>query len=116
MLGGLHGKESSHETLSLDRLYIQTENLQSGPGIKKAIYATNDMPPHHISIDLTIHSCTHKYNSIKHKIIKHLSDLRSSNASPLLVPPNLHPAIGAAAHIGQELVSLHRILIKVSQI
>ena len=59
----------------------ERENLQSDPGIKKAFYATNDVPPCHISIDVTIHSCTHKYNSIKHKIFKHLSDLRSSNAS-----------------------------------
>ena len=77
---------------------MKRENIQSGPVVKKAFYATNDVPPCHISIDLTIHSCTHKYNSIKHKILKHLSNLRSSNASHLLVPPNLHPTVGAATH------------------
>ena len=86
------------------------ENLQSGPGVKKAFYATNDVPPRHISIDLTIHSCTHKYNSIKHKILKRLSDLRSSKASHLLVPPNFHPTAGAAAHISQELAPSHQFL------
>ena len=92
------------------------ENLQSGLGAKKAFYATNDVPPRHSSIDLTIHSCTHNYNSIKHKILKHLSNLRSSNASPLLVPLDLHPVVGVTAHIGQELASPHRIIIKISQI
>ena len=81
-----------------------------GPGIKKAFYATNDVQPRHISIDLTIHSCTHKYNSINHKILKHLSDLRSSNASHLLVPLDLHPTVGVAAHIGRELALSHRFL------
>ena len=66
-------------------IFLKRENLQSGPGVKKAFYATNDVLPGHISIDLTIHSCTHKYNSIKYKILKHLSDLRSSNASHLLL-------------------------------
>ena len=60
-------------------------SLQSGRGVKKAFYATNDVPSRHISIDLTLHSYTHQYNSIKHKILKHLSDLRSSNASHLLL-------------------------------
>ena len=87
------------------------ENLRSGLGVKKAFYATNDVPPRHISIDLTLYSCTHKYNSIKHKILKHLLDLRRSKASHLLVPPDLHPTTGAAAHIGQEFASSHRFLL-----
>ena len=85
----------------------EEENLQSGPGVKKAFYATNDVPPRHIFIDLTIHSCTHKYDLIKHKILIHLSDLKSSKASHLLVPLDLHPTVGAAAHIGQELAPSH---------
>ena len=39
----------------------------------------------HRHVIFPLHSCTHKYNSIKHKILKHLSDLRSSNASHLLL-------------------------------
>ena len=91
-------------------IILLRENLQPGLGVKKAFYATNDVPPHHISIDLTIHSCTHKYNSIKHKILEHLSNLRRSNASHLLVPPDLHPTARAVAHISRELAPSHRFL------
>ena len=46
------------------------EDLRSGASVKSLLYATNEQMPHHISIEYSIHSSTHNYNSIKLCVFK----------------------------------------------
>ena len=73
-------------------MYIfEREDLRLGAGVKSLLYATNEQMPHHISIEYSIHSSTHNYNSIKLKILNiRPEELNISNvyahffSSPLL--------------------------------
>ena len=73
----------------LSACFVYWEDLRSGAGVKSLLYATNEQMPHHISMEFSIHSSTHNYNSIKLKILNiRPEELNSSNvyaiSSPLL--------------------------------